>query len=214
MLGTTLLSESAIEIIRDEWGIPHVFSTSDEGAMYGLGYVTAQDRMLQMEYCRRVIQGRISEMLGSVGQKGKTTVDSDIKYRHLATYRALETVAGNLDDQTKSLLQAYSDGVNAYLESTASLNPLFETFDITPEPWRPVDCLAVWNRIAAFFSPSWTGEARLLHDYEDLLANGISESAAWLSYRMNESLMRTRPSSNTPTLIPPLSKPLMSMRRN
>jgi penicillin G amidase len=188
MLGTTLLSESAIEIIRDEWGIPHVFSTSDEGAMYGLGYVTAQDRMLQMEYCRRVIQGRISEMLGSVGQKGKTTVDSDIKYRHLATYRALETVAGNLDDQTKSLLQAYSDGVNAYLESTASLNPLFETFDITPEPWRPVDCLAVWNRIAAFFSPSWTGEARLLHDYEDLLANGISESAA-LAQLSNERII-------------------------
>lgn len=178
MLGTILPVESTIEIIRDEWGIPHVFSTSDQGAMYGLGFVTAQDRMLQMEYCRRIVQGRISEMLGSVGQDGKTTVDSDIKYRHLGTYRTLEEVAENLDEKTRNLLQAYSDGVNHYLESALPLNPLFETFAITPEPWRPVDCLAVWNRIATFFSPSWTGEARLLHDFEDLLAEGLSESAA------------------------------------
>ena len=188
MLGTSLPSESGIEIIRDEWGIPHVFAASDEGAMYGLGYVTAQDRMLQMEYCRRIVQGRISEMLGLVGSPGKTTLDSDIKYRHLGTYAYLETVAMKLDEGTRRLLQAYADGVNHYLRTTRSLNPLFETFAITPEPWRPVDCLAVWNRIAAFFSPSWTGEARLLHDYEDLLADGATESEA-LAQLMTERIL-------------------------
>ncbi|MCK5247345.1 penicillin acylase family protein, partial [Candidatus Bipolaricaulota bacterium] len=78
MLGTSRTSELQIEIIRDAWGIPHIFAASDEGAMYGLGYASAQDRILQMEYCRRIVQGRISEMLGLVGSPGRTTLDSDI----------------------------------------------------------------------------------------------------------------------------------------
>ena len=178
MLGTSRTSELQIEIIRDAWGIPHIFAASDEGAMYGLGYASAQDRILQMEYCRRIVQGRISEMLGLVGSPGRTTLDSDIKYRHLGTYAYLETLADNLDEGTVRLLQAYADGVNHYLETARSLHPLFADFGIVPEPWRPVDCLAVWNRIAAFFSPSWTREAELLHDYEDLLTEGLSESEA------------------------------------
>ncbi|MFC2082844.1 penicillin acylase family protein [Candidatus Bipolaricaulota bacterium] len=178
MLGTSMAPEPEVEIIRDAWGIPHIFADSDEGAMYGLGYVSAQDRMLQMEYCRRIVQGRISEMLGLVGSPGKTTLDSDTKNRHMGTYRHLETVAAHLDEETQRLLQAYSDGVNHYLSTTRTLHPLFADFGIIPEPWQPADCLAVWNRIATFFSPSWTGEAKRLHDYEDLLLEEGSESEA------------------------------------
>ncbi len=177
-LGTSPASEPAVEIVRDAWGIPHIFATTDAAAMYGLGYATAQDRMLQMEYSRRIVQGRIAEMLGIVGARGKTTLDSDIKYRTMQTYAYLETIIERLDADTRQLLQAYADGVNHYLETSDSLSPLFETYGITPDPWRPVDCLAVWNRIAAFFSPSWTGEAKLLHEYEDLLAGGRSEQKA------------------------------------
>ena len=167
-----------VEIVRDTWGIPHVFSDTDEGAMFGLGFATAQDRMLQMEYSRRVVQGRIAEMLGLVGAPGKTTLDSDIKYRHMGTYEFLGTVVARLDDDTRSLLQAYADGVNHYLRTTDDLHPLFAEIGIRPERWRPVDCLAVWNRIAVFFSPSWTGEAKQLHDVEALLRDGLTQEQA------------------------------------
>lgn len=49
-----------IELLRDEWGIPHVFAETDEGALYGLGYATAQDRAFQMYYNLRIIQGRLT----------------------------------------------------------------------------------------------------------------------------------------------------------
>ncbi|MCL4180142.1 MAG: penicillin acylase family protein, partial [Verrucomicrobia bacterium] len=53
-----------IEILRDEWGIPHVFADTDEGAMYGLGYATAEERGFQMTYARRIMQGRLAETIG------------------------------------------------------------------------------------------------------------------------------------------------------
>ncbi|MEW5826726.1 MAG: penicillin acylase family protein [Candidatus Bipolaricaulota bacterium] len=171
-------SAQPVDIVRDTWGVPHVFAATDEAAMFGLGYASAGDRMLQMEYSRRIVQGRIAEMIGSSGTDGKTPVDSDVKYRHMGTYAFLEQVAEHLDAQTRDLLQAYCDGVNAYLRSTDSLRPLFAELALRPEPWRPVDCLAVWNRVAAYFSPAWTGEAGLLHDYEELMQDGLSATAA------------------------------------
>lgn len=178
ILGTAPDPSESVEIVRDTWGIPHVFAETDEGAMFGLGFACAQDRMLQMEYSRRIVQGRIAEMLGIVGAPGKTTLDSDIKNREMGTYAFLETVVDHLDADTQRLLQAYADGVNAYLQTTEQLNPPFAKFGIRPEPWRPVDCLAVWNRIAAFFSPAWTGEAKLLHNFENLMRTGLSEEEA------------------------------------
>ncbi len=178
LLGIAPEDPQPIEILRDEWGVPHVFAETDEGAMFGLGYASAEDRMLQMEYCRRIVQGRISEMLGLIGSPGKTTLESDMKYRHMGTYAFLETVAEQLDEGSRRLLQAYADGVNHYLRVTDDLHPLFAEFGIRPERWRPADSLAVWNRIAVFFSPSWTGEAKRLHDYEDLLRQGLTAEEA------------------------------------
>jgi penicillin amidase len=178
LANTSTPSPEHVEIVRDRWGIPHVFADTDAAAMYGLGYASAQDRMLQMEYSRRIVQGRIAEMLGDVGVPGKSTVDSDKKNRLMGTYAHLEAVAERLDPETQSLLQAYADGVNHYLRTTEPLHPLFDSLGISPQRWRPVDCLAVWNRIATYFSPAWTAEAGKLHKYEQLLRNGSSEAEA------------------------------------
>ncbi len=56
------------EILRDTWGIPHVFADTDAGAFYGLGYATAEDRAFQMTYSLRIIQGRLAEVVGEVRQ--------------------------------------------------------------------------------------------------------------------------------------------------
>ena len=53
-----------IELLRDRWGVPHVYSETDAGAMYGLGYAAAEDRAFQMYYNLRIIQGRLAELIG------------------------------------------------------------------------------------------------------------------------------------------------------
>lgn len=171
--------KSKVEIIRDTWGIPHIFAQTDAGAMFGLGYACAEDRLFQMEYSRRVVQGRLAEMLGDIGSRGKSTVDSDIFNRRRQFYPHCEKLAKKLDKKTRKLLEAYCDGVNKYVqEHSGELHYLFGKYGVTPEPWTVADCLAAWTRIAGYFSPSWANEAKLLHDFEDLVDGGMSEAEA------------------------------------
>ena len=128
----------AIEVLRDEWGIPHVFSSTDAGAFYGLGYATAEDRAFQMTYMLRIIQGRLAEIVGDVRHvsRDETAVDNDKKMRTFGFYRAAGEAARRLDSPTRTLLEAYAAGVNAYFdEHRADLNPLFAQVGLQPEPW-------------------------------------------------------------------------------
>ena len=58
-----------VELVRDRWGVPHVFAETDAGAMYGLGYATAEDRGFQMHYSLRIVQGRLAEPIRSSGRE-------------------------------------------------------------------------------------------------------------------------------------------------
>ncbi|MDZ4256372.1 MAG: penicillin acylase family protein, partial [archaeon] len=141
-----LLSQTCgidLKIIRDQFGVPHVFATTDYSAFYGMGYATAQDRIYQMHRTRMIMKGRLSELNGSMG--GGATINLDIKMRRLqfADYAAARYP--NLDAETKDFLQAYSDGVNYYLETHKT--SLLYLFDSVPEPWTPVDSLLVWDSV-------------------------------------------------------------------
>lgn len=156
-----------VTIIRDTWGIPHVFAHTDRGAFYGAGYATAADRMYQMHRMRRVIQGRLAELVGLMHSGNKTTADQDANMRHRAFYKYAQRRAANLDPETLAMLEAYSDGVNRYIRDHQ--DELLYLFDgEVPEPWTPADCLAIWDRIADFFSGFPADEARLLHEFEEL----------------------------------------------
>lgn len=84
-----------VELVRDRWGAPHVFSETDAGAMYGLGYATAQDRAFQMYYNLRIIQGRLAEHVGDVKvgvtrrlpQGRNSALRNDVKMRTIGYYR-------------------------------------------------------------------------------------------------------------------------------
>ena len=156
-------SYGKIEILRDTWGIPHVFSGTDTGAMYGLGYATAEERGFQMTYSLRIMQGRLAELLGERTRPGRseTALDHDRKMRTFGWERAAVRTAPNLDKETRQLLQAYCDGVNASFAAQARegrLHPLFASFAISPEPWRPADCLLSWWHLAQFFAGDGTRE--------------------------------------------------------
>jgi penicillin G amidase len=148
-----------VEILRDRWGIPHVFAETDADAWYGLGYATAEDRAFQMTYNLRIVQGRLSEVVGEVRHpnRNETSVDHDRKMRTFGFYRAARRTADSLDPETRELLQAYCDGVNRYFDECQDrLHPLFSQTGMQPEPWTPADCLASWWNLGRFFATDGT----------------------------------------------------------
>ncbi len=158
-----------VELLRDRWGIPHIFSDTDAGAMYGLGYATAQERGFQMTYGLRIMQGRLAEVVGARAKGGRreTAVDSDRKMRTFGWTRAATRIAANLDPNTLKLLEAYSDGVNdsfAAQEKAGTLHPLFQTLGVTPEKWTPADCLLSWWHVAQYFAGDGTRDLMVWHN--------------------------------------------------
>jgi len=165
-----------VELLRDTWGVPHIFSDTDAGAMYGLGYAAAEDRAFQMYYNLRIIQDRLAELVGDVkigvsriqSQGKNSALRNDVKMRTIGYYRAAQKVAANLDSETLSLLQAYSDGVNDYIKNHPNdLLYLFDKLNLEPEPWTPAACIVSWWRIALFFSGDGLREMLPYYEIKD-----------------------------------------------
>lgn len=161
-----------IEVLRDTWGIPHVFSGTDAGAMYGLGHATAEERGFQMTYGLRIIQGRLAEVIGDRPREGRreTAVQSDRRMRTIGWARAAVRVAGGLDAETRGLLEAYCEGVNdsfAGQKAAGRRHPLFARFGVEPEPWTPADCLLSWWHLGQFFATDGTRDLMVLRNREN-----------------------------------------------
>ena len=97
-----------MQILRDADGIVTIRAENDADAAFALGYVHAQDRLVQMEMMRRLVAGRLSEVVGSM------TLSTDRTMRVLGLYRAAEQSEALLPDDTRARLEAYAAGVNAY----------------------------------------------------------------------------------------------------
>ncbi|WP_437222818.1 penicillin acylase family protein [Planctomicrobium sp. SH661] len=127
-----------VHIERDAWGIPHVRAANDLDLFFGFGYVTAQDRLFQLDYTRRKAQGRLSEI------RGAECLESDRLYRTLDLTGIAQRELTGLPEETLHLLEAYSAGVNAQIEQSRDLLPIeFDLLDYQPEPWSPLDCLTI-----------------------------------------------------------------------
>jgi len=120
-----------VEVIRDRWGVPHIYAGSTEDLFMAQGYVMAQDRLWQMEMWRRQREGRLAEILGP------GAVERDRQAR-LLRYR------GPMDDREwtsyhpdgKRIFDAYATGVNAYIESHRDNLPVeFKLTGLQPTPW-------------------------------------------------------------------------------
>ncbi len=146
-----------VELLRDAWGVPHVFSQSDQGAFYGQGYACAQDRGFQMYYFLRIIQGRLAEVVGDVAKlkKGRpgTAAQSDELMRVFGFARAAQEAAECLDAETLAMLKAYCQGVNDYFaQNSGREHPLFAALRLEREPWTPEACVLSWWHMAQFFA--------------------------------------------------------------
>ncbi|MFY1677304.1 MULTISPECIES: penicillin acylase family protein [unclassified Streptomyces] len=139
-----------VEVKRDAHGVPQIYASSDADLFLAQGYVQAQDRFYEMDVRRHATAGRLSEMFGE-GQ-----VDNDAFLRTLGWHRvAKEEYDDRLSESTKAHLQAYTKGVNAYLEGKEGRDISLEyaalglTNDYAPRPWSPVDSVA-WLKAMAW----------------------------------------------------------------
>jgi penicillin amidase len=140
------------EILRDRFGIPHIFAGSAEDASFALGFVHAQDRLWQMEMSRRIASGRLAEIVGP------GALDTDRFLRTLGVRRAAEANLRSLDTETRRLLDAYAAGVNAFIASGPVLPPEFWLTGARPEPWAPADSVA-WTKMMAWdLGGNWRNE--------------------------------------------------------
>ncbi|MEM8869347.1 MAG: penicillin acylase family protein [Pseudomonadota bacterium] len=145
-----------IEIVRNNHAVPHIFSDSDLGVFYGLGFAHAQDRLWQMTMLRRVAQGRLAELFG------ESQVSNDHLLRALDLYGAAREAAEATSPRAMAELQAYADGVNGYLsliqaEALGRGAPEFFLFEPSISLWTPVDSLAA----AKVFALQLTDKAEL-----------------------------------------------------
>jgi penicillin amidase len=144
--------DAPIEILRDRFGVPHIFAASERDAHFGLGYVHAQDRLWQMEMNRRIGAGRLAEALG------RRALQADRFLRTLGVRRAAESNLTHLDDETRRNLDAYAAGVNAFLRARPVLPPEFWITGIEPEPWSPADSLTWLKMMAWDLGGNWRNE--------------------------------------------------------
>lgn len=133
--GTTT---APVEIVRDTWGIPHVVAANDTDLFYGFGYAMAQDRIFQLDYLRRRAWGRLSEVFGP------ETFELDLTARTVGLGPIARAEWAAARDETRTLLTAFTAGVNAVIAASADRLPIeFDLLDYRPEPWSPEDCLAI-----------------------------------------------------------------------
>ena len=161
------------EVLRDAYGVPHIFARSERDAHFALGFVHAQDRLWQLEVNRRIGAGRLAEVLGP------PAVEADRFMRTLGVRRAAQANLAQLDDDARAALDAYAAGVNAFLATKPVLPPEFHLLRARPEPWTAVDSLA-WSKIMAW----------------DLGGN-------WRNELLRMSLSRTLPMARVHEFLPP-----------
>ena len=136
-----------VEIVRDNANVPHIFAATDNDAYFALGYAHAQDRMWQMTMFRRTAQGRLSELFG------ERTLGIDEVLRRFDLYTLAVSSVNVQTDETKAALNAYSDGVNAWLtEVNAGARgrgaPEMWLFSHPVAPWQPADSVAILKLMA------------------------------------------------------------------
>ena len=130
-----------VEIITDRYGVPHIYAQNEDDLFFAQGYVHAFERLWQMELNRRISSGRLSEIFGDLA------LETDKFTRRLGMHRAAHDAAKQLPEHSKRILDAYAQGVNAYIERNQNKLPLeFTILRFKPEPWRIEDSIQ-WSKM-------------------------------------------------------------------
>lgn len=129
--------EAAAAVTSDDLGIVTIRATSRKDALRALGYFTARDRLFQMDLLRRSSAGRLAEILG------RSVLEADTRQRLYGVPQAASAILTRLPADQRAALDAYAEGVNAYLQRVQELPFECGVLGYRPEPWRPEDSILV-----------------------------------------------------------------------
>jgi penicillin amidase len=145
-----------VDIIRDSYGMPHIYAQTDADAYFALGYCMAQDRLFHMDLMRRAARGKLAEIFG------KDLVPVDRFFRTITAGKSIEEIAAAYKPETISAAKAYAAGVNYFIKHHKGPLPLeFTILGYEPEPWQPSDATATQYIMAEDLNTAFSVE--LLH---------------------------------------------------
>ncbi|NOR76186.1 MAG: hypothetical protein GQ525_13640, partial [Draconibacterium sp.] len=155
-----------VTVLRDSFGIPHVYAKNEKDLYCAVGFVMAQDRLWQMDLLRRVTQGRLSEILG------KEQKNTDLLMRALRMQEKSEIILSNAKPEIIIALDAFTQGMNHYMENYP-LPPEFKILGYKPDPWKPVHSINLIGYMSWDLTSGWGIESLLNQLKNELSAEQI-----------------------------------------
>ncbi|MET0647906.1 MAG: penicillin acylase family protein [Pyrinomonadaceae bacterium] len=143
--------KKVVKVRRDERGIAYIEAEDESDLYFAQGYVTASDRLWQMDLFRRTARGELSEIFG------KAALEEDKRRRTYGFTQVAEAAAAQADPRSRAVMEAYAAGVNAYIDSLddKSLPAEFQLLGSRPRHWTPADSAAVGKNFAEALSTTW-----------------------------------------------------------
>jgi penicillin G amidase len=134
--------QKPVKVLRDKWGIAHIYAETQDDLFFAQGFVAAQDRLWQMDLWRRVGEGKLAEVLGP------SAVERD-RFARLIRYRGdMKAEYESYAPDARQIIEAFVRGVNAQIELSKGRLPIeFQLTGSKPEPWTPEVCL---TRVAGY----------------------------------------------------------------
>ena len=195
-----------VDVERDAYGVPHIRAQSLEDLLVAQGYVTAQDRLWQMDLLRRNAGGELSEIFGDVA------IDHDIENRTLGFAQAADAAAAAMPAERRAMLDAYARGVNAFIEDHSDRLPTeFVLLGYKPKPWAARDALLIAANLYKELTGFWKDiiqRGEVTRKVGPALANDLY--AATADSRWDHPLVGLAPlaTSSTNSASIPLAAPL------
>jgi len=143
-----------VEVRTDEHGIPHIFAQNDADLFFAQGYITARERMFQMDLTRLAVRGELSSLVGD------KALNMDKFYKTMGLYRLAEAQYAEFSAEDKTLLDAYTSGVNTYINTVKYLPCEYVILGAKPQLWKPQDSIAC-GLILAFRFVNWNQKLTL-----------------------------------------------------
>ena len=184
-----------VEITFDSKAIPQVWAKTNSDMYFSLGWLHASERLFQMELVRRLVEGRLSEVFGNMA------FDMDKYQRIIGFYVKANNDIKDLSPSDLKILQDYCNGINRWIEYKSILPPEFILLGLTPEKWKPEDCLAI------FLYQTWFAHSLVDHDvaYNKLfnklgkrLGPLFSEYLKWSPPTVHDSFIKKIFGENSP----------------
>ncbi|HEX8473321.1 MAG TPA: penicillin acylase family protein [Pyrinomonadaceae bacterium] len=143
-----------VTVRRDARGIPYIEAANEDDLYFAQGYVTASDRLWQMDLFRRTASGELSEIFG------RATLEEDKRHRTFGFRQVAEATVARTSPALRRALESYARGVNAFIDArdATTLPVEFRILQYKPRPWRPSDTMLIGKLFDEALTSNWTSD--------------------------------------------------------